>query len=1021
MAGVTVKPIREWNEDELWTAFMLIDAIHDFGDPKRSNDTVFSWYISQPIPVILTGTIQTPGDEAGKKSVTIGNYAKGLLGIGNIQMGTHVEDIFQRKIADELPFRIGVPKPPPAVQEDAVKRASFLFEPRGTHYTIKCEDVLSLMKTNQKLLIDVCKTLQSIGLDESTFDRKKLLVNTDTTRQCIQSKENIVLFDNFFKGLLVNNPEGQTDFSANYDASPNISKYILNFNQIYTPLNLLDSATSSKQLHYTLNYQSKSCEVKPATFQNITEPWQYERRLLTLPRGNEETAIATISLIRKGDNQFQINCAVPGIQNLIQSEVLNLSDPRSGPTLPYLAALMKKIHEGGDSVTEDNIRTYLNFPDVKGGGGFYTLQDILEQLIHGGRNTKEFLLRFLCDWKGFGDAEQIRYAATELAKIGAAAGGAGAAAKAVSVRNSREFPKANLLMGTVDRNSWLAMRLSGLTCCYSNQVKAFHYLTIRPNGLVLTAGQKVYATFTQLASRMSAVVTLATKFGDGSTLVDITTNINDILKYIKAENYAKILESFNIKETVRNDYSAINGDAWKQAIQTFLLAVLKNKFQNAAVFFGEVNGMKAKFDAFKDFDIPVIAPDKLDSLLKMNEAGVAGFNVGNPPEPIQTVIERLNDAINASEADAQDAQTLLSKFPTTKLNGKANLISPLTIFQTRTLVGDKLKSNPILGFDTTSYKTLFSMLDVMPLSFTAKNDDSISKALDTFVDAYREIRKGYFVVEQDNQTDISTGRFAEAIKTQWASSHDAYIKNRVTRVVQEGTMKASIGGALVALVTQNGGAQLGGGTFTNVIEAFFRLATTFKVAFTNLKGTETDTNVSYFKVGPPPPPPSAAGPVGAAGVIAKGQEIAQLVARAGKQIDLAMSLAEQAAQRRQTEQADRAGKYIDQATRKVVAAQAALGTGDFNGASDLANEAIGLADKAMEEVPPPTPPAASLATTEPSSEARTLQGSKVSPGLSLGTASDSSQGSTPTKPVGGRRKTPRKRAGRQTYRRKFVD
>lgn len=853
MSGrVILKPLRQWTSDKLWTAFLLVDAVHDYGDIKRSNQETFDWFMRQPIPLNLLETIY--GVSAGQ-SPNVSQYMDGLLNFVP-SMGSKVEHALTEKLVTELPERMNIRKASPNVGTtlSPMDMKKYKIVPSGSLYLVPCQTVETIMKEGdndlKKKFLKMCCALALIRLDEKEYPRDTRLQDGVTANA----------FITFFKQIMVNGEEPVGEYYANYDAAPAIYKYLKGgFTQYYTPLNFLDSATSSRSLHTNVQFVPFS-----------SEPYAYARFLTTKgTRTENQDIIRSIQLTTDGDNKdtFTINLTIEFQPGIVEgdrvTDTINTETLSNGPTLGYLSKLIKTILLSTEANLETNITAVLRSADRSD----YNLETFIDEIVSGPlafATKQEYLCRFLFEWKGFGDAEQVRCAATKLAEIQNVDEG-------IPTR-----PTKNLFMATIDENSWTAMRLSGLTACYDHGT--FYDLSICPS-IELTPGQKAYARFTHLTSRLNEILTLVAKFGNNATTDEMLTSLAlafGIFRTPEVETANKdILESLGVAKAIVDKYKvAVDPSSYEVKVVNFLRNLLDLKLKNVYDFFREVQRLsdelgKAfyKEDTAQSVQVPSINNDKIVELMGLTtDEDIMNFNInGKPINVVSDEIEELLARKETQEALA-GAQTILNELSAVALTRKdGNKIVPSTMFQTNVISGRKLVSNPIVRFELSNYKTLLLVLDRLQMMYLPTSTNELDSQLEKFDNSLNTIVSGFykpnsfpqFTPEGTEKLSKITTDLSNALRQAVVSARTQYA-NRSQRQNAPTTLKASITVELASGYTSlqknvprtpnAEAAQRGGGDcdYTDPLRSLIQLAQMFHTFYSGY--TLDTTNLEWEKL-----------------------------------------------------------------------------------------------------------------------------------------------------------------------------
>jgi hypothetical protein len=486
--------------------------------------------------------------------------------------------------------------------------------------------------------------------------------------------------------------DGQQTVYYNNDGTPTVHKYFVG-TQLYHGLNALDSAgaAASEDSEYV-----SAGSIRPDA--PSIDPYMYTNYLTWLPKRGEAGGLYTQTINNNG-NALTINVA--GVTDTIQ-DTWKEKTYVSGPTLPFIAQMMTKII--GFQGTPEELQTELpNFiKEVKGSKNIYTLDALLNGITPG-ENYKDRLLRFLCDWKGFGDAEATRKNAL------IAYSGAESLDNVEGVLSRAGQPSIPLYDFTRDELSWLAKRLRGLSSAY--QHGKFVDCLFVPS-TPLTAGQKAYARFTQLMCSVNQIIGLTYKFGNTDVVSELITNLEGAVRRLtQADQEIDIFNSFKINQNVRRD---IGGNS---TILNIVIRLLNKKLENALGFFRKVQTAEGGLSAsIKKVVIINPSSDVIDNLLISQD--VSGFMI-TPGVNIETYCNNLEEIINSKQEDIKGAEILIKRLPPTEIVGIPQEVKdtcfPSPIYETQIIVNENLlKQNNTISLEFGPYKTILICLIDLP-------------------------------------------------------------------------------------------------------------------------------------------------------------------------------------------------------------------------------------------------------------------------------------------------------------------
>lgn len=662
-AAGTIRPISEWTEEQLWAAFLLVDGLHDYGDigGTRSVRGAYDWYIAQEIPKVLLGTYYAPP----AASIAVKTYAEAVFGLTVLSPSTKVEPLLTNLLQRGLSRRMGLETAPNAPD---MSLADFGLVPSGIYYRLPLERLVTIAATGGPVLerlIDVCKSLRRIRLDREGFKESGGAITA--AAQAGLSR--------FFQELV--SAANPTLFS-NFDASPGFYKYLYGFTQAFTPLNFLDSVGASDGLF---------APGSAAAYVPVAEPLSYNTQFMSLKRSGEDGVgpLFSISISTEGAAPYPLTITVSynGVAIATDTIAGTLGAGKSfvsGPTLGYIANLIAAI-QAQPAIDAGLLGTLI--ANAHDGKNIYKLERLIQQVGVNVEYNKELLCRFLSDWKGYGDAEQVRFMAEHLARDPAAA------AAPLAVTEARSLLTRSLIGGTVDENSHQQMTLRNITHGYSH-FKFYDFVvfpTVEP-----TAGDLLYTRITDLLSRATGILNLAHKLSSLSALS------GELLAGL-SEGYTSVTEASVLPQ--------LSVSAAPPSLLAPLTTLLKYKFCNAHQFVSECRATDAAAiaEAIGKFQIPTTA---FEALKGKDQAALGEMTVtlsGNPePVSITTFADNLERAMNEQQPDAGVCASVLANLASPQLMVGDNVV-PLPYIQTVVFGtstdgrGQILKQNTTIGFE----------------------------------------------------------------------------------------------------------------------------------------------------------------------------------------------------------------------------------------------------------------------------------------------------------------------------------
>jgi hypothetical protein len=681
MAGAVIKSIEKWTEAQLWAVFLLVDGLHDYGDigGTRSVAGAYDWYIAQEIPAVLYDTFTPPPADA----VNVKNYTERLFGI-DLKPATRVEPLLTHLLQRGLPARMGLATTPPP----GMGLADFALVPSGIYYELPLSRLVAIATAAGAApeddvltrLIDVCKSLRRIRLNKEGFSEDVTPAIMAAAAPGLQR----------FFGELVS----ATDLSlvSNFDASPGFYKYLYGFTQRFTPLNFLDSVGASETL---------SATGVLATYTPVTD-LAYNTQFMSLRRRGEmgEGPLFSVSISSGIEPPHATTISVSYNGAVIATDTIEgtfgAKSYASGPTLGYIANLIALIQEDSRPVIPDAALQVV-IDSAHSGKNIYKLDKLIKGVNAEVKGDKTLLCRFLSDWKGYGDAEQVRVMAEGLARD------PDPSAAALDVDAPRPLPTKSFLGGTVDENSHQQMTLRNITNGYSHY--KFYDFTIFPT-LAPTAGDLMYNRITDLVARATGIINIAHKMSSLSALS--SELLAGLVAGYTAVNGRPALALLNVN---RRDADL------EPILERFLAILIKYKFCNAHQFVADARAVDATglSAVVGTFQTPATAFNALRRLPDVSDFTVT-LDSGE-----KSVTQFANDfeaAMNSQQPNANLCKAVLTNLAPPRIDADVALPYIQTTLTGISGTETIFKQNTTIGFEPKHLSTIASSLVAIVTKFT---------------------------------------------------------------------------------------------------------------------------------------------------------------------------------------------------------------------------------------------------------------------------------------------------------------
>lgn len=680
-----IRILKEWNEGQFRAMFLLMDSIHDYSDVSsgdRSNMDAYDWYLKQEIPGTLYDTFTEP-EEAKKYIININQYTCLLLNKKPCTNDSKPPGTIERDLAKlldaSIPIRMGIPgheikkelTPSRLIYLDMTENEGF--------YNISLDNAVSILKLvntdeKKKRFLKVLPLLRKIRILRHDDDLK--LLNNPSNRTALEIFFKVLASGNISTNLATQ-PGGHF-YPTNYDANSGFYKYLFGFKQVITPLNLLDSAKASR-------FSSAVEAIADYHPIPIGEKWELKSKFMMLDRFGDKPKdkFPPIHVCNTGgvNQELRIDALgkhdIYGFSYQTEGNVVNgKSRYESGPTLKYIATLLGLLSKfKGTIVSKPILQSFFNKAKESVKSNIYTLEGFIEPLKN---MDKNYIARFFCDWKGFGDAEQTRFAADKLAGIVERLDNS-------NIYDPNPQPTKPLIMGTVDRNSWNAMRIAGVSCGYQgNGFYDFVFFPSKP----LSIGSKVASELLALMSRITEIVSFVKQISNNGALDSLPVLLGNIEAALKNDNF-DILKSIGLKPITEENSNAY----FDTKVSPFINKLIQMKLKNAHNTFSEFKKFASGGIPALQGELAVYTPSEelIDKLCALDKQPVIdaikvqfnGHNI-SVNQFIQYIREYLNsDNIVQVQQQCKDFIKLL---PPTYVN-KNSEIKGIHMFETQVFTG----------------------------------------------------------------------------------------------------------------------------------------------------------------------------------------------------------------------------------------------------------------------------------------------------------------------------------------------